>query len=387
MKKLLGAIIFLIVFGIPLSYSQGILPPLPEPPTPPFQIPIEPPNQTFTSRDFFKKEPTQERWDSLALMPTPRTEIAVATIGEKIYVIGGIDRSSRVTDIVEVYNTITNTWDLTSSLPIKLHHVASASFSGEVYVVGGYLEGWVPTDSLFIYNPENDSWRKAASMPTKRGALTVQFVDGVMYAVGGANKIALTVNEAYDPATDSWQKKASMPTGREHLASSVVDGMMYVIGGRVMTLSSNLDTNEVYDPKTDTWQSLEPMPTARGGLAAATIGNTIFVFGGESLTSTFEQNEQYIPEVGWFSHTQMPTPRHGLGAVAVDDRIYVIGGGVVPGASVSGINESYYNANFIPEFGILGFIVLGISFGIVIFYSYKINYFACSRNSIQHTLN
>ena len=126
-------------------------------------------------------------------------------------------------------------------------------------------------------------------------------------------------------------------------------------------------------PKTDTWQSLEPMPTARGGLAAATIGNTIFVFGGESLTSTFEQNEQYIPEAGWFSHTRMPTPRHGLGAAAVDDRIYVIGGGVMPGASVSGINESYYNANFIPEFGILSFIVLGISFGIVIFYSYKVN--------------
>jgi hypothetical protein len=44
----------------------------------------------------------------------------------------------------------------------------------------------------------------------------------------------------------------------------------------------------------------------------------------------------------------------------------------VPGASVSGINESYYNANFIPEFGTLSFIVLGISFGIVIFYSYKV---------------
>jgi len=51
-----------MVFGMPLSYSQGIIPPLPEPPTPPFHIPIEHPNQTFTSRDFFTKEPTQERW-------------------------------------------------------------------------------------------------------------------------------------------------------------------------------------------------------------------------------------------------------------------------------------------------------------------------------------
>ncbi len=114
------------------------------------------------------------------------------------------------------------------------------------------------------------------------------------------------------------------------------------------------------------------MPTARGGLAAAAINGTIFVFGGESPTETFEQNEQYIPEVGWFSHKAMLTPRHGLGAVAVDDRIYVIGGGIVPGSSVSGINESYYNVNFIPEFGALSFIVLGISFGTVIIFYFTI---------------
>jgi len=189
---------------------------------------------------------------------------------------------------------------------------------------------------------------------------------------GGADRIALTTNEMYDPKTDSWEKKASMPTGREHLASSVVNGKIYVIGGRVITLTSNLSTNEAYDPKTDSWQSLESMPTARGGLAAAAINGTIFVFGGESPTETFEQNEQYIPEVGWFSHKPMPTPRHGLGAVAVDDRIYVIGGGIVPGVSVSGINESYYNVNFIPEFGAFSFIVLGISFGIVIVFYFTL---------------
>jgi len=377
-------VVFLLVFGMPLSYSQGIIPPLPEPPTPPFQIPIGPPNQTYTSRDFFTKEPSQERWDSLAPMPTARTEIAVAAIGEKIYVIGGFDRSSSATDIVEVYNTITNTWHSASSLPVKLHHIGAASFSNEVYVVGGYLEGWTPTDSLFIYNPEKDSWRNAESMPTKRGALTVQFVDGVLYAVGGADQIALTTNEMYDLQTDTWQRKDSMPTGREHLASSVVNGKIYVIGGRVMTLSSNLGTNEAYDPKTDAWQTLESMPTARGGLAAEAINGTIFVFGGESPTETFEQNEQYIPEVGWFSHKVMLTSRHGLGAVAVDDRIYVIGGGVVPGASVSGINESYYNANFIPEYGALSFIVLGISFGIVIVFYFTVlnkrKNFVCLQN-------
>ena len=364
LKKLL-IVVFLVIFGMPVAYSQVILPPQPEPPTPPFQIPIGPPNQTFPSTDLFTKEPSPERWDSLAPMPTPRTEVAVAAIGERIYVIGGFDKTNRATAIVEVYDTITDTWDSAAPLPIPLHHVGAASLSGEVYVVGGYVEGWDATDSVFIYNQEADSWKEAASMPTKRGALTIQFVDGVLYAVGGADRIALDINEAYNPKTDTWQNMAPMPTARDHLASAVVDGKMYAIGGRIITLGSNLATNEVYDPKADSWQVQDSMPTARGGLAAAAIANTIFVFGGESPNFTFEQNEQYIPGAGWFSHKAMPTARHGLGVVTVDDRIYVIGGGVVPGASVSAINESYYNAAFIPEFGVLSFIVLGISFCIV----------------------
>jgi len=57
----------------------------------------------------------------------------------------------------------------------------------------------------------------------------------------------------------------------------------------------------------------------------------------------------------------MQTARHGLGSATVNDRIYVIGGGVVPGLSVSGLNESYYNSNYIPEFGSFTFLILTLS--------------------------
>ncbi|HKH86687.1 MAG TPA: kelch repeat-containing protein [Nitrososphaera sp.] len=42
-------------------------------------------------------------------MPTPRTEVAAAVLKDDIYVIGGFDESSQVTDIVEVYNITNNT--------------------------------------------------------------------------------------------------------------------------------------------------------------------------------------------------------------------------------------------------------------------------------------
>jgi len=64
---------------------------------------------------------------------------------------------------------------------------------------------------------------------------------------------------------------------------------------------------------------------------------------------------------------QMPNARHGLGSATVNDRIYVIGGGVVPGLSVSGLNESYYNPNYIPEFGLTSIVVLSTGMGMMIY--------------------
>jgi len=46
---------------------------------------------------------------------------------------------------------------------------------------------------------------------------------------------------------------------------------------------------------------------------------------------------------------------------------YVIGGGVVPGLSVSGLNESYYNPNYIPEFSLTSIVVLSAGMGMMIY--------------------
>ncbi|MGI9567115.1 MAG: Kelch repeat-containing protein [Nitrosopumilus sp.] len=295
---------------------------------------------------------TREIWESLPMMPTPRTEVVAVAVDEKIFVIGGFDRNGKATDTVEVYDTVNNSWGKVSPMPEKLHHVgAAAASNNEIYVVGGYKNGWIATNSMFIYNTDTDTWDIGPTMPTARGALTVQVIDDTLYAVGGANKAVLSTNESFNIIANTWEAKTDMPTAREHLSSAVVEGKMYVIGGRVMSMTSNLGTNEAYNPQTDKWETLEDMPTARGGLTATAISDTVFVFGGEQQFGTFNQNEQYIPyQAEWKSQMDMPTARHGLGSATVNDRIYVIGGGVVPGLSVSGLNESYYNANYIPEF-------------------------------------
>ncbi len=285
-------------------------------------------------------------WSNGAPMPTPRTEIAAALLGDNIYIIGGFDKSGRVTDIVEVYNLKNNSWTKVAPIPQPLHHTSAASYNGKIYVVGGYTDLWAPTNNLFIYDPIQNDWQEGKSMPTAKGALNANFINETLYAVGGSSDKPLPTNEAYDPSANAWTHKAPMPTARHHAASSVTDGKLYVIGGRISGSLDNIDINEMYDPIQDRWVSnnLESMPSKRSGIAAASINNSIYVFGGEEPSKTFNNNEKYDVKTNeWTSEVPMPTARHGLAAVYVeDDKIYVIGGGPQPGLSVSGANEIFH---------------------------------------------
>ena len=310
-------------------------------------------------------EESPDGWERLPDMPEVRSEMESVAVGEKIYVVGGLNNREQATDTVFIFDTMDNSWTSGTSMPISLHHAGAAYHDGNLYVVGGYLDGWIPTDSLLIYDLENDSWSEVASMPTSRGALTTQFIDGKLYAIGGFNGSVLAENEVYDPIKDSWESKSQMPTPREHLTSAVVDDILHVIGGR--TGQNNLHAAETYDYKSDRWETIEPLPTARSGLTASVLGDAIFVFGGEGHLGTFEENEVYIPGEGWLEQSPMPISRHGLASSTVGDSIYLIGGGIAPGSSYSAITERYYNTA-IPEFGMLiGLTLIASIFAMILF--------------------
>jgi N-acetylneuraminic acid mutarotase len=288
-------------------------------------------------------------------MPTPRTEVTAAVLKDDIYVIGGFDESSQVTDIVEVYNITNNTWTKAAPLPEPLHHTATASYDDKIYVIGGYTAPWSPSNKLFIYDPVQNKWQEGNPMPTARGALNVNFIDGTLYAIGGSSDRPLSSNEAYDPSNNTWTSKALMPTARHHAGSAVVDGKIFVIGGRISGSLENISVNEAYDPEQDKWiTNLEAMPSKRSGIAAVAAvaafpvngsSSNIYVFGGEEPSKTFNNNEKYDANTNkWRSEPPMPTARHGLGAVYIeeDNKIYVIGGGPQPGLSVTDANEIFH---------------------------------------------
>lgn len=294
-------------------------------------------------------------WHTAAPAPTKRTEVAAATLGGKIYVVGGFEEPSlsnivnlAISSKVEVYDPATDRWTATAPLPARLHHVGIGVVGGKLYVIGGYTQSgmstWSPVATVYAYDPATDCWTERAPMPTARGALSVTEHDGKLYAIGGYDrKTNPSAVEVYDPASNTWTARAPLPTPRDHLATATASGKLYAIGGRVNgDYGRNLAVTEQYDPATNRWVRVADLPTARSGISASVVDGTIYVFGGEGAKGTFPESEAYDPASGaWLPMAPMPTARHGLGSAVVQGAIHVMSGGPTPGGSFSDLNEVF----------------------------------------------
>ena len=308
-------------------------------------------------------EPDHGVWRTAAPAPTKRTEVAAATLNDKIFVVGGFEQPGlgnllnfAITPALEAYDVSTDRWTSGAPMPVGLHHVGIGVAGGKLFVIGGYKQSvfsvWQPVATVYAYDPATDAWSERAPMPTPRGALAVTEHDGKLYAIGGydrkANNAAV---EVYDPERNTWAERAPLPTPRDHLAAATVSGKVYAIGGRLNgDYGRNLSVTEVYDPVTDRWSRAADLPTARSGITASEVGGRVYVFGGEGEEGTFRENEAYDPaRDAWQAMAPMPSGRHGLGSAVVDGRIHVISGGPKPGGSFSDLHEVFTPPESVPS--------------------------------------
>jgi len=61
----------------------------------------------------------------------------------------------------------------------------AAALDGVIYVVGGNVPGGVVTDVVETYDTASNTWRSVASLPQVRSDLAVVAWQGRIYAIGG----------------------------------------------------------------------------------------------------------------------------------------------------------------------------------------------------------
>ncbi|XP_055357295.1 kelch-like protein 22 [Paramacrobiotus metropolitanus] len=128
-------------------------------------------------------------WNCVAPMQTGvtgRRDLGIASAGDHIYVVGGLDNHYRTLASVERYDVLSNQWMYVASLPTPLTKSAVFSFDGRLFVFGGsksISDCLSFTNAAYCYDTKADVWSGN---------------DGVR---------SLSCVEAFNPETQQWTKK------------------------------------------------------------------------------------------------------------------------------------------------------------------------------------
>jgi hypothetical protein len=164
-------------------------------------------------------------------LPTPRSDLAAATVGGATYLAGGYDGSRWSPDVLATSDGVR--FRVAARLPVPVRYPAVAAIGGRIIVAGGQ----------------------------------------------GRTGIVRTI-QRIDPATGHATVLGRLPAALAHAAALVLDGHLYVVGGQTGTTASdriwsiNAVTGKVTPAGT--------LPMGVSDAGAATVGSTGYLVGGSS---------------------------------------------------------------------------------------------------------
>ena len=267
-----------------------------------------------------------DAWVDKAEMPTARSRLGVAAIGDDLYLIGG-DRTSGVTGLVEAYNIKTHTWHEFVGKPTPVANIKAVVINDEIYVAGG-CDGTDEAHAILeIFNPDKNEWRTGASLPQALCAYAAVTVDDELYLIGGWNGDEYVDSVyIYSPADDTWRESpVSYPIALGFAGAATVNGDILSRGG----YNGEQEFADVYrlDAGEKAWQALPSMQSPRGGLGLAAMGDSLYAVGG-GWTSMLSSNEVYsLAEETWrdFDAPYVNEWRN-FGLIAIGHEMFAVGG-------------------------------------------------------------
>ncbi len=304
-------------------------------------------------------DPVTSTWyAAVTTVPTPVSFMAVASTGNKIYVIGGFHADGSVQTLNQEYDIATDTWTNRAPMPAARANIYGSLVNGKIAVLGGSTTAatvaWLGSPTTYEYTPgAPGSWNTRVAFPTP---ITTNMTDrnhisfaGALYNMGGrtaAATLALThdgIAWTDNAVTGGTEVPLSAARGGFSLAihsSTSTPTRIFILGGvsAVTGCTGNfilagacgtytaLNTVQYLNfPFTapSTWSATTNLPATRSYGAAALYSNTLFYFGG-NVASTIGAGETTAYSIdattlaAWTTLTAMPRGRWGHAAVTIN---------------------------------------------------------------------
>jgi N-acetylneuraminic acid mutarotase len=303
------------------------------------------------------------RWEVASPLNFARTDLAAATDGQRVWVVGGFDGLS-TRGAVQVHDLATGTWSDRPALPQPRTGATAAVVNGALYVFGGADAEGRALDRADKLSIAGGAWDAMTPMPSPRYGAQAVVINGRVHVMGGRTQggAVVTTHAIYDPIANTWSPGRALPRPRHAFAAVVApDGLVHLLGGED-DAGRPIAAVDVYGPVADAWTIGVPLPTPRSHLTATLDRNVgrvvggavgIVVAGGRIAggTATAIVEEFVLGDGIWVRRRPLPAPRQGAAAVAfelaatpdAETTAWVIGGTVTgpAGPAVSATTARY----------------------------------------------
>jgi N-acetylneuraminic acid mutarotase len=290
----------------------------------------ERPNRTFQETTTLPISEPTGAWQRLPNLPQGRYEFGAATIGETIYIVGGmiLPTVHTISRDLSSYDVENGTWKTLAPLPQPVHHPGVVTHEGKLYVIGGYNFYTNATNAVFVYDPQTNAWQRKADLPKFRAALGVGVIGDNIYAFGGTDHgTAYGDAFVYDIAADSWSILPNVPIPVEHVGYAVADNTLYAVGGLTMHWRKPLSTLYAFNPQENRWQKRTDVPVSISGTNVVSYNGVLLMIGGQQAYAVSDKTYEYSPQTNeWVRRANLPSPRYGGAAVVAPDGIHFLGG-------------------------------------------------------------
>ncbi len=208
--------------------------------------------QRFATRDVWKYNVDTNTYTALPLLPAARGGGALELLGRELHFFGGsdsnrADRGEHWALNLDTVGTANATWNQKASLPNPRNHLGDATLGGKIYAIGGQRgqdANAVYQTAVHTYNPQSNSWTAVESLPRARshiGAATF-VMNGRIIVAGGeiAHGSGGTVSDvtAYkpsadpsNPSADSWKSLTPLPAARHSGVAGSIGGQIFYTTG------------------------------------------------------------------------------------------------------------------------------------------------------------
>jgi N-acetylneuraminic acid mutarotase len=202
--------------------------------------------------------PATNTWRTVTIMPRLTINHAVSIVGDRAYVIGGYDPVQQIliNDII-IYDFITNKWITTGFAPVPTPKVfsyagAAPEIDGKIYLIGG-IEGnqnnfWI-SNVVEIYDTLTNTWSTGEALPQPTEDHCSVALDRSIYMLGGV----IEYGELDDVRTNSVWKLDLSIIPIPDIKANGSDGPVTVSFGDPFTLTVQLDAGSMLGQNADWW--------------------------------------------------------------------------------------------------------------------------------------